>query len=174
MVPAVAEADQIKGLGSHTFVIGVGDGVTDPLSQRRLVAMSGPNPFPTFPINTVDHTFITDFNQLEEALRQIASNLCDVTLTVTKETDEANPGTFVPDPAGRSAARSTSSSRPAIRSRTGGASRGGRPPAGHRDPVGHHRAAGSLRFVWRPVKSAATSSITVTGRLFSRGSSLCP
>ena len=77
------------------FAIGVGDGVTDPLSALRLQAVSGTRSFPEYPIETADYTLVTNFNDLEKAFADLASKLCNVTVTVRKETDEANRDAWV-------------------------------------------------------------------------------
>ena len=87
MNPAANVANELK-LNSHMFAIGVGVGVTDALSALRIQAVSGIRSFPEYSIETADYTLITDFSKLEEALADLASNLCNVTVTVKKETDE--------------------------------------------------------------------------------------
>ena len=95
-------ADLIKQT-SHMFVIGVGVGVTDALSALRIEAVSGTKSFPEYPISTADYTLITDFEEFEEALEDIASNLCSVMVTVKKETDELARDVWVSKPAWASA-----------------------------------------------------------------------
>jgi uncharacterized repeat protein (TIGR01451 family) len=164
MTPAVATADAIKGTGSHMFVIGVGTGVTDPLSQRRLQAMSGPDAFPPTPIADADYTVVTDFTLLEEALRELASNLCDVTVNVTKQTDDATPGVFAPkagwpfsgtvtlqppsSPLDYAWVRPTALPAPQT--------------AVTQTQAGVTGANGTLTFDWRPTAANALSTFTVT------------
>ena len=97
MAGAATVADQIKQT-SHMFVIGVGAGVTDALSALRIQAVSGTKSFPDYPISTADYTLVTDFGELEDALGDIASNLCSVVVTVKKETDEVTRDVWVSKP----------------------------------------------------------------------------
>ncbi len=94
MNPAANAANQLKA-NSHMFAIGVGDGVTDALSALRLQAVSGTRSFPQYPIETADYTLVTNFNDLENAFADLASKLCNVTVTVRKETDEAKRDAWV-------------------------------------------------------------------------------
>ena len=147
------------------FVIGVGAGVTDPLSQRRLVGHVGPEPLPDLPDQ---HRGPHVHHRLQPARGGAPPDRFQP-LRRHADGDEGDgrgdPRSLRrPIPAGRSAARSTS-----------------QPPGdplsyGWREPVllpapqtpatatqsGTTSAAGNLRFVWRPVNPAATSSITVT------------
>ena len=91
MNPAADVANQLKA-NSHMFAIGVGAGVTDALSALRIQAVSGTRSFPEYSIETADYTLVTDFDELEDALADLASNLCNVTVTVRKETDEGEAG----------------------------------------------------------------------------------
>lgn len=163
MSDAADVADDIKE-NSHLFAIGVGQGVTDPLSGLRIQAVSGTRSFPENSIETADYTLVTDFTELEEALRDLASNLCNVTVTVTKETDEARRDAWV--------------------SRAGWGFSGRvllQPPAtqfGYRwyepgqagPPVntvtatqsGYTQAGGTMRFVWRPTSASSRSQITIS------------
>jgi uncharacterized repeat protein (TIGR01451 family) len=163
MNPAVGVADQLKQFGSHMFVIGMGDGVTDPLSALRLQAVSGTKSFPTYPINTADYTLVTNFNELAAALTELASNLCNVTVTVTKETDEQTRDAWV------SKAGWGFSGRVVMQ-----------PPADQFaygwfkpnvvDPVtsatatqtASTAASGKLDFVWRPKAAGSLSNITIS------------
>ncbi len=91
MDPAANAANQLKA-NSHMFAIGVGDGVTDALSALRIQAVSGTRSFPEYPIETADYTLVTNFNDLENAFADLASKLCNLTVTVRKETDKAGSG----------------------------------------------------------------------------------
>ena len=160
MTPAAAAADLFKA-SAHMFVIGVGDGVTDPLSAIRLQAVSGDKSFPTYPLSIADYTLVTDFTELEEALRNIASNLCNVTVTVTKETDDTGRDAWT------SKATWGFTGRVQLQTPT--------PPSdytwyepppsapGSNVPrAGQTGANGKLRFVWRPLSATALSDITIT------------
>ncbi len=162
MAGAATVADQFKQT-SHMFVIGVGVGVTDALSALRLQAVSGTKSFPEYPISTADYTLVTDFDELEDALGDIASNLCSVTVTVEKETDEQVRDSWVDKPGWGFSGRALM-----------------QPPASQFaykwfepnvvDPVdtttatqsGTTGADGRLRFVWRPTAADSLSSLTVS------------
>ena len=162
MAGAATVADQIKQT-SHMFVIGVGVGVTDALSALRIQAVSGTKSFPEYPISTADYTLVTDFDELEDALGDIASNLCNVTVTVEKETDEQVRDSWVDKPGWGFSGRALI-----------------QPPASQFaykwfepnvvDPVntttatqsGTTGADGRLRFVWRPTAADSLSNLTVS------------
>src|SRR5262249_7533457 len=106
---------------------------------------------------------VTDFSELEDALHDIASNLCNVTVTVRKETDEAARDSWVAKPGWGFSGRVVL-----------------QPPAPQFaykwyepnvvDPVtsttatqsGTTGANGSLNFVWRPTSADSLSTITVS------------
>ncbi len=121
MNPAANVANQLKA-NSHMFVIGVGAGVTDALSALRIQAVSGTRSFPEYPIETADYTLVTNFDELEDALADLASNLCNVTVTVRKETDEQVRDAWVSKAGWRFSGRRRCS-HPPVSSRTGGSSR---------------------------------------------------
>jgi uncharacterized repeat protein (TIGR01451 family) len=94
---AVAEADLVKDQGSHVFALGVGAAVDNPISARRLTAISGFAEYPDEPFSQADYTLVDDFGDLADALRSIAVELCEGSVTVTKRVDEGD-GNFRPDP----------------------------------------------------------------------------
>jgi uncharacterized repeat protein (TIGR01451 family) len=163
MNPAVAVADQLKQAGSHMFVIGMGDGVTDPLSALRLEAVSGTKDFPTYPISVADYTLVTNFDELAAALGDIASNLCNVTVTVTKETDEQTRDAWV-SKAGWGFSGRVVTQPPVDQF----AYAWFKPNAV--DPVnsttatqsGSTAASGKLDFVWRPRAAGSLSNVTIS------------
>jgi large repetitive protein len=163
MNPAVVVADQLKQSGSHMFVIGMGDGVTDPLSALRLQAVSGTKSFPTYPISIADYTLVTNFDELAAALANLASNLCNVTVTVTKETDEQTRDAWV------SKAGWGFSGRVLMQAPADQFSYGWFKP-NVVDPVssttatqsGSTAASGNLDFVWRPKAAGSLSNITIS------------
>ena len=87
---ATAQADIVKSQGSHIFAIGVGAAVTKPTSAARLTAVSGPNQYPATAFESADYTLVTNFADLADQLRQIATALCSSSVTVTKQVDEAD------------------------------------------------------------------------------------
>jgi len=158
---AVGVAETLKQR-SHMFVVGVGSGVTDPLSALRIESVSGTRSFPTYPISVADYTLVTDFDELEDALRELASNLCNVTVTVRKETDAQKRDVWT------SQTGWPFSGRVELQGATPFAYRWFEPNAV--DVVGSSTATQSgvtgtddeLRFVWRPASSAALSDITIS------------
>jgi uncharacterized repeat protein (TIGR01451 family) len=162
MSPAATVANQLKGT-SHMFVIGVGVGVTDALSALRIQAISGTRSFPTYPMETADYTLVTDFTELAEALANVASNLCNVTVTVTKETDEQVRDAWV------SKAGWAFTGRVLIQPPADQFSYGWFKP-NVVDPVntttatqwGMTAANGTLEFAWRPRAATSVSNITIS------------
>jgi uncharacterized repeat protein (TIGR01451 family) len=85
MVPAAAAAGRVKLQGSHVFVIGVGAAVNNASSESRLTAISGPNAYPgDKPFGSADYTVVANFDGLAQSLREIAVQLCESSLIVTK------------------------------------------------------------------------------------------
>jgi uncharacterized repeat protein (TIGR01451 family) len=95
---AVPNANAIKGAGSHILVVAVGAGLNNQQSLNRIIAISGPDVFPTntptFDIQTTDVYRQPDFSQLEQALRAAAFQLCAPSVNVQKLVD------IDPDPVG--------------------------------------------------------------------------
>ena len=93
------EANDVKSDGSHVFMLGVGAAVAvdNPQSADRLTAVSGFEKYPPNPFGKADFTLVKDFAGLAAALRQIVSELCGNSVTITKEVDEGD-GVFKPDP----------------------------------------------------------------------------
>ena len=71
--------------------------MTKPASASRLTAVSGFDAFPGTPFALADYTLVQDFKDLADALRQIATELCQASVTVTKLVDEGD-GVYRPDP----------------------------------------------------------------------------
>ena len=93
------ESNDVKSDGSHVFMLGVGAAVAvdNPQSADRLTAVSGFEKYPPNPFGKADFTLVKDFAGLAAALRQIVSELCGNSVTITKEVDEGD-GVFKPDP----------------------------------------------------------------------------
>ena len=163
-VNAAANVANTLKQDSHMFAIGVGVGVTDALSALRIQAVSGIRSFPEYSIETADYTLIQDFDELEDALADLASNLCNVTVTVKKETDEGKRDAWVYKPGWKFSGRTLlqpPSSQFAYRwfkPNTAG------PPVTTTTATqsGFTAAAGTIDFVWRPTSAASLSDITIT------------
>ena len=93
------ESNDVKSDGSHVFMLGVGAAVAvdNPQSADRLTAVSGFEKYPPNPFGKADFTLVKDFAGLAAALRQIVSELCGNSVTITKEVDEGD-GDFETDP----------------------------------------------------------------------------
>ena len=114
-------------------------------------------------VGKADYTLVSSFSELEEALKDLAANLCDVSVTVTKESDDATPGVFVPRPGWKFSGRVELQSpgqqfnyawiEPnAVDS----------VDAGSATQTGTTAAAGTVRFDWRPTAAGALSTIDVS------------
>ncbi len=153
MRPAAEEADIVKGQGSHVFAIGVGAAVTKPSSARRLTAISGFDQFPGTSFSEADYTLVKDFADLAAALRKIATELCEASVTVTKVVDEGD-GTYKPDPGWKFTATVSTNRgdyrwvQPAPPPDTG-------PRSEYTDDDG------VAKFQWKPSDSTATSTVTL-------------
>jgi uncharacterized repeat protein (TIGR01451 family) len=154
MRPAAAEADLVKGQGSHVLMLGVGAAVTRPASAKRLTAMSGFDQFPPAAFEEADYTLVEDFDQLAAALRQIAVELCSGSVTITKLVDTGD-GVFRPQP-GWDFTASVSMS-------AGGFNWVQPPPATPPDTRTQTTTQdGVATFQWKPTNSTATSTVTLT------------
>jgi uncharacterized repeat protein (TIGR01451 family) len=149
---AAAEADLVKGQGSHVLALGVGSAVTEEASARRLTAISGFDRSPPADLSTGDYTLVQDFDLLAAALRKIAVELCQASVTVTKLVDEGD-GVYRPDPGWSFTA--TVSTSPGdftwvLPTSGTGASR-----------TAATNADGVATFQWKPSNSTATSTVTL-------------
>jgi hypothetical protein len=92
LTKAATEADYVKGQRSHVFALGVGAAVTKETSARRLTAVSGPDqyPVPQADFQKADYTLVEDFDDLAQALRDIAVEMCQASVTITKLVDEGD------------------------------------------------------------------------------------
>jgi uncharacterized repeat protein (TIGR01451 family) len=96
MIPAVTAADAVKSQGSHMFVVGVGSALASAQSQTRLTAISGQREFPSdkYGFTAADYTIVQKFGDLSERLREIAVQLCQSSLVVTKLVDDLAGGGY--------------------------------------------------------------------------------
>ena len=151
---AAIEADSVKGQGSHVFALGVGSAVTDAASASRLTAISGFDQYPGTEFGKADYTLVQKFADLAQALRAIAVELCEASVTVTKLVDEGD-GTYRADPGWQfTASVSTSPGsynwvQPAP------------PPAiGPRTQITNRD--GVATFQWKPGNASAFSTVTLS------------
>ena len=90
---AVAEADEVKGQGSHIVTIGVGSALTSPASVSRLQAVSGPDIFDgsgTLDLAATDVVLVPVFSDLPAILESIAYAMCaDPSISIVKSADSA-------------------------------------------------------------------------------------
>lgn len=153
MRPASAQADLVKEQGSHVLAMGVGAAVTTASSAARLTAISGFDRFPDVAFEVADYTLVQNFEDLAAALRTIAVELCEASVTLTKLVDEGD-GVYRPDPAWAftaSVAMSTGSYawvQPAPPPATGERSR-------------QTNEDGIVTFQWKPDNATATSTVTL-------------
>lgn len=93
--PAIPNANALKAGGSHILAIGVGEALQNQSSVNRLIAMSDDDVFDgtgTFDISTDDVYLEPNFENLEDALREAAFQLCAPSVSIRKVVD------FTPDP----------------------------------------------------------------------------
>jgi uncharacterized repeat protein (TIGR01451 family) len=152
MRPAALEADLVKGQGSHVFMVGVGSAVTKPTSASRLTAVSGFDRFPPTEFSKADYTLVENFDDLAAALRKVATELCQASVTVTKLVDEGN-GTFAADPGWKFTA--TVSTTP-------GGFEWLQPANGSGSSASETtNDEGVVTFQWKPSKPLAISTVTL-------------
>jgi uncharacterized repeat protein (TIGR01451 family) len=153
MRPALAQADLVKGQGSHVFALGVGAAVTKPESARRLTAVSGFDQYPATPFARADYTLVQDFDDLAQRLREIVIELCQASVTVTKLLDVGG-GQFRPDRGWRFTA--TVSTDPG-----GYAWLQPAPPPATGPRSRTTDSDGIATFQWKPADAGATSTVTL-------------
>jgi uncharacterized repeat protein (TIGR01451 family) len=100
LTKAQTESDRVKAQGSHIFAIGVGSAVQKETSARRLTAVSGAQQYPDADFEQADYTLVEEFDDLAQALRDLAIELCQASVTVTKKIDPEGDGTYVTAGAG--------------------------------------------------------------------------
>jgi hypothetical protein len=155
---AATEADSVKAQGSHVFAVGVGAAVTTPDSARRLTAVSGPDRYPDEDFGEADYTLVRDFAGLAAALREIAVELCQSSLTVTKLVDEADGNGYRVASGWELTATVTTS--------PGGFRWAVPPPPTPATPrTATTDASGVATFQWRPQNASARSRVVVTEAL---------
>ncbi|MEO1057305.1 MAG: hypothetical protein AAFY28_10370, partial [Actinomycetota bacterium] len=94
---AIDEVRAMQAEGSHVLAVAVGQGVTSNTNFNRLrdlVEPGSPTVWEgtgTLDIRTTDAIKVTDFAQLESALREVVFALCAPSLTIRKVTDETDP-----------------------------------------------------------------------------------
>jgi uncharacterized repeat protein (TIGR01451 family) len=153
MRPAAHQADIVKVQGSHVLALGVGEAVTNPVSASRLTAVSEFDEYPPAPFAEADFTLVKNFANLAAALRLIAVELCEASITVTKQVDEGD-GVFKPDDGWEFTASVSMSAgnyawlQPA-------------PPPATGTRSDFTDSAGVAKFQWQPSNSNATSTVAI-------------
>jgi uncharacterized repeat protein (TIGR01451 family) len=153
MRPAAAQADLVKEQRSHVLAMGVGAAVTTASSAARLTAISGFDQFPDTAFEEADYTLVKNFDELAAALRIIAVELCEASVTITKLVDEGD-GEYRPDPGWEFTASVSMSAggyawvQPAPP-----------PPTGQRSKQTNED--GIATFQWKPSDAQATSTVAL-------------
>ena len=151
---AAQQADLVKLQGSHVFALGVGAAVTKPASARRLTAISGFDQYPEADFGTADYTLVDDFDKLAQALRQIAIELCQASVTVTKVVDEGD-GIYRPDPGWEFTA--SVSTKPGAYAWVQPA-----PPPSTGPRTATTDDDGVATFQWKPSNASAVSTVSIS------------
>ncbi|MEI2702806.1 MAG: hypothetical protein V9E83_10445 [Baekduia sp.] len=151
---AIPKADAVKTQGSHMFVVGVGDALSDASSQAHIADISGtdkyPSPNPTF--SQGDYTLVTNFSDLETALKNIATELCKSSVTITKQVDNS-------DGQGYNAANGwTFTGNVSVNTGTFQWVQ----PAGLNPQSAATSGAGTVTFQWKPDTPSALSQVIVS------------
>ena len=99
VLPAITQANIVKGQGSHILAVGVGAALSgDPGSINRLKQVSGPNVATSaagLDLAATDVLLVSDFNDLPSALQAVVQKLCSLGITKTVDKPVVTPGTTV-------------------------------------------------------------------------------
>jgi uncharacterized repeat protein (TIGR01451 family) len=96
---AVSEANALKALPSHVFVVGVGNAVSNATSEGRIKAVSGPDKLtfsgetPNISFGSADYTLVSSFTALETTVARFVRELCGPSLNVVKKLQMADGST---------------------------------------------------------------------------------
>jgi len=150
---AIPKANAVKTSGSHMFVVGVGDGVTDATSQSHMADISGPDkyPSPTPTFGEGDYMTVDNFGTLEATLKNLATELCKSSITVTKQVDEGTGNGYQP---------ANGWDFTADVSAPGGIT--WVQPAGLNPQTATTTGAGTAAFQWQTTTNGALSAATIT------------
>jgi uncharacterized repeat protein (TIGR01451 family) len=162
---AVQEANANKALGSRMLAIGVGNafgsGSSAAAARARLVAVSGPQVVTDADditdLNEVDVALVAEFDELQDVLRKVVTQLCSPSLTIRKLSQTAGDSFYEPT-AGWDITVS-----PVVGT-------GNVPPFTWVQPAGAPvgpatlatDANGFVNFQWDPIPPSSTSVATVT------------
>lgn len=151
---AVEHADAIKTAGVHIFGVGVVGEAG--LNTANLQAVSGTDAYDGSNLSTADYT-TTNFTGLQAALQDIATELCESSLTVTKYVGEGAEPNYVVAPGWDFTGTVTPSSG-------AGQFKWVQPaPEAPADPrTVTTDGAGTATFQWELTNATATSSISIT------------
>ena len=103
---AVQEANADKAVGTRIMAIGVGNafggGPSGVAARARLVAVSGPqvvtDASDITDLNAVDVALVEQFDELQDVLRTVVTQLCSPSLTVLKLSQTAGSSFYEPTP----------------------------------------------------------------------------
>lgn len=156
---AADHADAVKAGGSHILAAGVGNALANSTSEGRLQAISGDQEYPSPQSNLrdADYLLVTDFQELEDELRNLTTELaasCTASVDVTKMVDEADGNGYQPASGWVFEAEVSASSGTLEWIEPGPAT-----PATPR--IAFTGGAGDAHFEWRTIDSSATSSVTI-------------
>ncbi len=149
---AIPKANTVKAAGSHMFVVGVGDALLDGTSQSHMQDISGPDkyPSPTPAFGEGDYMTVDNFGTLEATLKNLATELCKSSITVTKQVDEGT-GSYQP---------ANGWDFTADVSAPGGIT--WVQPAGLNPRTATTAGAGTAAFQWQTTTNGALSAATIT------------
>ena len=99
----VNAANALKESGSRMLTVGVGSALSNRASLDRLKAISGPRVYDSsqssdFDINSYDVALVPNFAALGQSLRNVATELCSSSLTITKRAQTPDSVSFDPSP----------------------------------------------------------------------------
>ena len=150
---AVSNANAVKATGSHILTVAVGAGLNKPSSLDRIIDVSGPDVFDgngTFDIAEDDVYRVADFDDLEDAMREAAFQLCAPSITVRKLIDQT------PDPGGPDDADPRRGLADDGRSRPRTRGVGAAPGASGDTATSTTDAAGFVNFQWNTATPTAS------------------
>ena len=161
---------------SRMLTVGVGGGLTNVDSAKRLRTISGPKMsnqagLDGKSINEVDAVAVPDFEQLANALKTIVTQLCRSSVTVTKWVSQQGAQSPLPGVIPNGFVKATTPQWPITLAPTvnGGGSFTWVTPSSGQMPVLTDSSTGAAQFQWKPnpIDRGSTAAISETepGRL---------